>query len=226
VGRPGTHPVAALGRLTVADVDAAALTAWVREFARLVHEQRDTLTQLDAAIGDADHGANLDRGLVAVVSALGAGTPADPAAVLKTVATTLISTVGGASGPLYGTFFLRASGALHGGDDASLAVALRAGVDGVAARGKAERGDKTMLDALGPACDALEEALADGRSLADALRVAADGAALGRDATVPMIARKGRASYLGERSAGHQDPGATSAALLMEAAASALAGRS
>jgi phosphoenolpyruvate---glycerone phosphotransferase subunit DhaL len=105
-------------------------------------------------------------------------------------------------------------------------VALRAGVDGVAARGKAERGDKTMLDALGPACDALEEALADGRSLADALRVAADGAALGRDATVPMIARKGRASYLGERSAGHQDPGATSAALLMEAAASALAGRS
>jgi dihydroxyacetone kinase-like protein len=210
----------------VADgIDAAALTAWVQEFGRLVHEQRDALTRLDAAIGDADHGANLDRGLTAAVSALEAESPADPAAVLKAVATTLIRTVGGASGPLYGTFFLRASTALGEGDGPGLAAAMRAGVEGVAARGKAEPGDKTMLDALGPACDALDEALADGRPLDEALRAAAQGAARGRDATVPMIARKGRASYLGERSAGHQDPGAASATLLMEAAATALAGR-
>ena len=206
-------------------IDAAALTAWVKEFARLVHEQRDALTRLDAAIGDADHGSNLDRGLTAAVSALEAESPADPAAVLKAVATTLIRTVGGASGPLYGTFFLRASTTLGTGDGAGLAAAMRAGVEGVAARGKAEPGDKTMLDALGPACDALDEALADGRPLDEALRAAAQGAARGRDATVPMIARKGRASYLGERSAGHQDPGAASATLLMESAATALAGR-
>ena len=205
-------------------VDAAALTAWVREFARLVHEQRDRLTQLDAAIGDADHGANLDRGMTAAVAALEAQPADDPAAILKTVATTLIKTVGGASGPLYGTFFLRAAGAL-GGDGAALATAVRAGYDGVVARGKAERGDKTMLDALGPACDALDEALAAGKPLQEALRAAADAAAQGRDATVPMVARKGRASYLGERSAGHQDPGATSATLLVAAAASTLAGR-
>jgi phosphoenolpyruvate---glycerone phosphotransferase subunit DhaL len=202
--------------------DGAGLTAWVGEFARLVHEQRDELTRLDAAIGDADHGANLDRGMTAVMSALAAESPTDPAAVLKTVATTLIRTVGGASGPLYGTFFRRASGALGGGGSAAFAAALRAGLDGVAARGKAVPGDKTMLDALGPACDALEGALADGQSLAEGLHAAAKGAARGRDATVPMVARKGRASYLGERSAGHQDPGATSAALLVEAAATAL----
>ena len=226
MGRPGTHPVAALGRLTVADVvDAAALTAWVREFARLVHEQRDTLTQLDAAIGDADHGANLDRGMTAVVAALDAQPPDDPAAVLKTVATTLIKTVGGASGPLYGTFFLRAAGALDGGDGAALARAVRAGLGGVVARGKAEAGDKTMLDALIPACDALDEALAAGKSLGEALNAAAGAAARGRDATEPLVARKGRASYLGERSAGHLDPGAASTTLLVEAAATALTGR-
>jgi len=225
VGRPGAHPVAALGRLTVADVDAAALTAWVREFARLVHEQRDTLTQLDAAIGDADHGANMDRGMTAAVAALEAQPADDAATVLKTVATTLIKTVGGASGPLYGTFFLRAAGALDGGDGAALARAVRAGVGGVAARGKAEAGDKTMLDALIPACDALDEALAAGKPLSEALNAAAEAAARGRDATEPLVARKGRASYLGERSAGHLDPGAASATLLVEAAATALAGR-
>jgi dihydroxyacetone kinase-like protein len=206
-------------------VDAAALTAWVREFARLAHEQRDALTRLDAAIGDADHGANLDRGLTAAVAALEAQPTDDPAAVLKTVATTLIKTVGGASGPLYGTFFLRAAGALDGDDGRALAGAVRAGYDGVVARGKAERGDKTMLDALGPACDALDEAVASGGSLDDALRAAAAAAAAGRDATEPLVARKGRASYLGERSAGHVDPGAASATLLVEAAATALAGR-
>jgi dihydroxyacetone kinase-like protein len=206
-------------------LDAATLTDWVREFARLAHEQRDALTRLDAAIGDADHGSNLDRGLTAAVQALESSPPEDPAGVLKTVATTLIKTVGGASGPLYGTLFLRAAGALDGADGAALARALRAGVEGVAARGKAEPGDKTMLDALGPAVDALDEALGGGAALGDALRSAAEAAARGRDATVPMVARKGRASYLGERSAGHQDPGATSATLLLEAAATALAGR-
>lgn len=206
-------------------VDAAALTAWAREFARLVHEQRDRLTELDAAIGDADHGANLDRGMTAAVAALDAQPTDDAAAVLKTVATTLIRTVGGASGPLYGTFFLRAAGALDGTDGAALATAVRAGHDGVVARGKAERGDKTMLDALGPACDALDEALAAGAPLEEALGAAAEAAARGRDATEPLVARKGRASYLGERSAGHVDPGATSATLLVEAAATALAGR-
>jgi dihydroxyacetone kinase-like protein len=225
VGRPGAHPGAALGHLTVTDaVDGAAVTAWMKEFARLVHERRDILTDLDAAIGDADHGTNLDRGLAAAVSVLDAESPADPPAVLKAVATTLIRTVGGASGPLYGTFFLRASSVLGTGDGGALAAAVRAGVEGVAARGRAQPGDKTMLDALGPACDALDGALADGRRLDEALRAAAEGAALGRDATVPMVARKGRASYLGERSAGHQDPGATSAALLMEAAAATLPG--
>ena len=210
-------------------VDAAALTAWVREFARLVHEQRDALTQLDAAIGDADHGANLDRGMTAAVAALEATPSDDPAAVLKTVATTLIKTVGGASGPLYGTFFLRAAGAVDVGTDPThhgraLAAAVRAGYDGVVARGKAERGDKTMLDALGPACDALDEAVGSGKPLAEALGAAAEAAAAGRDATEPLVARKGRASYLGERSAGHVDPGAASATLLVQAAATALAG--
>jgi len=197
----------------------------VRRYSALVTSQRQRLIDLDAAIGDADHGINLDRGLAAAVATLDAEPPTDPAAVLRTVATTLIRTVGGASGPLYGTFFLRASTALGDGDGAGLAAAMRAGVKGVAARGKAEPGDKTMLDALGPACDALDEALAGSSRLDEALRAAAEGAARGRDATVPMVARKGRASYLGERSAGHQDPGATSATLLMEAAATTLAGR-
>jgi dihydroxyacetone kinase-like protein len=194
-----------------------------------VHEQRDALTQLDAAIGDADHGANLDRGMTAAVAALEAQSADDPAAVLKTVATTLIKTVGGASGPLYGTFFLRAAGALDVGTDPThhgraLAAAVRAGYDGVVARGKAERGDKTILDALGPAVDALDEALGSGKPLDEALGAAAEAAAAGRDATEPLVARKGRASYLGERSAGHVDPGAASATLLVEAAATALPG--
>jgi phosphoenolpyruvate---glycerone phosphotransferase subunit DhaL len=206
-------------------VDAAALTAWVREFARLVHEQRDALTQLDAAIGDADHGANLDRGMTAAVAALEATPSDDPAAVLKTVATTLIKTVGGASGPLYGTFFLRlgsASGTVTELSPDDFAKGLRAGLDGLVARGKPELGDKTMYDALHPALEALEAALAGGNSSRDAFDAAAAACRTGRDATTAMVARKGRASYLGERSAGHQDPGATSAALLLDAAAAVL----
>jgi dihydroxyacetone kinase-like protein len=210
----------------VADpIGAAELAAWLREFARLVHEEREHLTELDSAIGDADHGSNMDRGLAAAVAAVEEAAPATAGALLKKVGTTLVSTVGGASGPLYGTFFLRMGVALGDGDDVGpgqLAGGLRAGLDGVAARGKAERGDKTMLDALGPAVEALEAALADGRGLGDALGAARSAAEQGRDATIPLQARKGRASYLGERSIGHQDPGATSVELMVAAAVTAL----
>jgi dihydroxyacetone kinase-like protein len=215
-----------VGRLTVADeLDLPALQSWIREFARLVADRRDELTELDAAIGDADHGANMDRGMSAAVSALDTAPPADPSALLKQVGMTLISKVGGASGPLYGTLFLRMAGVAGNGelDAGTWARALRAGLEGVVARGKAEPGDKTMIDALGPACDALDAALAEGTSFAEALQRSAAAAARGRDATVPMLARKGRASYLGERSIGHQDPGATSATLLVDAAVTALA---
>lgn len=204
-------------------VGLAQVEAWLREFARLVKENRDFLTELDSAIGDADHGSNLDRGMAAVVEALGAAPPADAAALLKQTGMTLVSKVGGASGPLYGTFFLRMAGALgDGADGGALAAALRAGFDGVLARGKAEPGDKTMVDAMGPACEALEKSVSDSASLTDALGAASKAADEGRDATTPMLARKGRASYLGERSVGHQDPGATSTALLFQAAAATL----
>jgi phosphoenolpyruvate---glycerone phosphotransferase subunit DhaL len=208
------------------ELDTGRLQAWVREFARTVADHREELTELDSAIGDADHGANMDRGLAAAVAALDAAPPADPAALIKQVGMTLVSKVGGASGPLYGTLFLRMAGA--GGSTpwnaAAFGKALRAGLDGVIARGKAEPGDKTMLDALAPACDAIDAALADGKDLGAALRAGVDAARAGRDATVPMQARKGRASYLGERSIGHQDPGATSTVLMLEAAATTLAG--
>jgi phosphoenolpyruvate---glycerone phosphotransferase subunit DhaL len=207
-------------------VTIEGLEAWVREFAALIRANKDQLTQLDAAIGDADHGTNMDRGMTAVLAALdGDEPPASAAALFKQAGMTLVSTVGGASGPLFGTFFIRLSAAA--GDAAELepkvlATALRAGLDGIVARGKAEAGDKTMYDALAPAVDALDEALAAGSDLPSALATAAAAAEAGRDATIPMLARKGRASYLGERSVGHQDPGATSIALLMKAAESAL----
>ena len=208
-------------------VDLGLLDRWIREFARVIGENAGYLTDLDAAVGDADHGTNMDRGMKAVVARLDDATPRDLAEVCKQVATALISSVGGAAGPLYGTLFLRMAPAL--GSNASVeatafASALRAGVDGVAARGHAEPGDKTMLDALLPAVDELEAALADGAALHGALRRAADAAAAGRDATMPMVARKGRASYLGERSAGPLDPGAASSALLIAAAATAARG--
>jgi len=202
-------------------IDATAVRAWLVAFAQEVADHRELLTQLDSAIGDADHGANLDRGLTAVVAALDGIDRATPGELLKTTGMTLVSTVGGASGPLYGTLFLRMSGSA--GDEDSLdpsqfAAALRAGLEGVVARGRAQAGDKTMYDALAPACDALDEAIAEGLGLDDALGRAADAAEVGRDATIPMLARKGRASYLGERSVGHQDPGATSTALLVTTA--------
>jgi phosphoenolpyruvate---glycerone phosphotransferase subunit DhaL len=209
------------------DVDVEALAAWIGEFARLVSVKKDQLTHLDAAIGDADHGINMDRGMSAVVAALEDERPDSPAALLKLVGMKLVSTTGGASGPLYGTLFLRMATAA--GDVGSLNVegfskALRAGLDGVVARGKAEAGDKTMYDALAPSVDALDVALAGGASLSSALRAAVAAAEAGRDATIPMLARKGRASYLGERSKDHQDPGATSTYYLFKSAAEALSG--
>ncbi|MEU7906433.1 dihydroxyacetone kinase subunit DhaL [Actinoplanes sp. NPDC049118] len=207
-------------------VGTPALAAWMREFARLVAANRDLLTELDSAIGDADHGANMDRGMTAVLKALDGEDAGTPAMLLKRAGMTLISTVGGASGPLYGTAFLRmaaAAGAAGALDAQDCARVLRAALDGVVARGRAEAGDKTMYDALAPAVDALDAALAAGRDLGEALKAAVRAAEEGTAATIPMIARKGRASYLGERSAGHQDPGATSVTLLLTAAATALA---
>ena len=203
-----------------AALTVAELKDWLRGFARLITEHRDELTDLDAAIGDADHGDNMNRGMTAVLSSLSGSTVAE---VAKRTGMTLVSSVGGASGPLYGTFFLRfasAAGAVEALDLPAFAAAMRAGLDGLVARGKAERGDKTMVDALAPAVDALERHRDDPPGVAlEAARRAADE---GRDATVALQARKGRASYLGERSIGHQDPGATSAALLIQAATQTL----
>ena len=206
-------------------VDVDALTAWLGAFAEEIRANRDFLTQLDSAIGDADHGANMDRGMAAVVAKLAAEPPGTPRDLLKAAGMTLVSTVGGASGPLYGTLFLRM--AASAGDHASLdaaawGAALQAGLGGVVARGRAEAGDKTMYDALAPACAAYDEAVAGGAPIGEALAKAAEAAEAGRDSTTPMLARKGRASYLGERSIGHQDPGATSTALLIATAARTL----
>jgi dihydroxyacetone kinase-like protein len=206
------------------NVTTAVLEEWVRRFAHLVAENRDLLTELDAAIGDADHGSNMDRGMTAAVAALDASPPATAGALFSKVGMTLVSTVGGASGPLFGTLFLRIGGTLSDAEATSasqFAAALRAGLGGVVDRGKAVAGDKTMYDALAPAVEALDLALADGADLATGLKHAWHAAAAGRDATTPMLARKGRASYLGERSVGHQDPGATTIALLLEAATQA-----
>jgi phosphoenolpyruvate---glycerone phosphotransferase subunit DhaL len=203
-------------------VDARAVRAWLEAFAARVAENKAYLTQLDAAIGDADHGINIDRGMRAAMQKLDGVPGDDVGALLKTVGMALVSTVGGAGGPLYGTLFLQmgmktaGKSALDSGD---WAEALEAAVSGVQSRGKAEPGDKTMIDALVPAREAFAAALVEGASFADALRRSADAAEEGMRATVPLVARKGRASYLGERSAGHQDPGATSSHLLVRAAA-------
>jgi dihydroxyacetone kinase-like protein len=205
-------------------VTTAVLEEWVRRFAQLVAENRDLLTELDAAIGDADHGSNMDRGMTAAVAALDDSLPATAGALFSKVGMTLVSSVGGASGPLFGTLFLRMGSTLGDADNVSaadVAAALRAGLEGVVARGKAGPDDKTMYDALAPAADALEAALDEQATLAAGMKAAREAATAGRDATTPMLARKGRASYLGERSVGHQDPGATTVALLFEAATEA-----
>ncbi|WP_214366687.1 dihydroxyacetone kinase subunit DhaL [Pseudonocardia sp. H11422] len=207
------------------NIDGRALRAWLHEFARQVAENSDHLTALDSEIGDADHGSNMHRGMAAAVAAIDADPDAGPGPLLKLVGRTLVSTVGGAAGPLYGTLFLRmaaAAGDTGPLDAAGFAKALRAGLEGVVARGRTEIGDKTMVDALAPAVDALERELAAGAVLDTALAAAALAAAAGRDDTAGRVARKGRASYLGERSIGHQDPGSASATLLVEAAAAAL----
>jgi dihydroxyacetone kinase-like protein len=202
------------------------LTAWLTRFTELVTEQRAYLTELDSAIGDADHGANMARGMAAVIEKVGGAAPAAADELFKTVGMTLVTSVGGASGPLYGTLFLRmgtAAGAVTELDGAALGAALRAGLEGVVARGKPELGDKTMFDAMSPAVDAYDASLAEGASIADATAAAFAAAETGRDATIPLVARKGRASYLGDRSADHLDPGATSTAYLFQALAETLA---
>ena len=196
---------------------------WMRRFAGEMSEHREELVKLDTAIGDGDHGTNMDRGMKKAVEKLGEDELPDPGAVLKTTAMTLVSTVGGAAGPLYGTLFLQMGTALAGQDEVDLpayAAAWRKGLEGVQMRGKAEPGDKTMVDALIPAVEALESA----QDLDSGLQDAAEAAERGMQATTPLVARKGRASYLGERSKDHQDPGATSTYYLYKSAAEALSG--
>ena len=200
-----------------------AIEDWMKRFAAEVAENRSYLTKLDGAIGDGDHGTNMDRGMKKALERLEATDGDDIGASLKAVGMALVSSVGGAAGPLYGTLFLQMGQATAGKSEIDLAgftEALDAGVQGVIKRGKAEPGDKTMVDALLPALDALRSA--GGGDVAGALAQAAEAAREGMEATVPMVARKGRASYLGERSAGHRDPGATSTALLVNAAAETL----
>lgn len=203
----------------------AQILDWIRSYAAVVRENRDYLTQLDSAIGDADHGANMDRGFQAVAAKLPTLEDKDIGTILKTSGMTLLSTVGGAGGPLYGTLFMQFGTAGAGKDelsDADVVTMFDAGLKGVVSRGKAEVGDKTMVDALTPAVAALREAVDKGEPLPTALEAMRAAAEQGMTDTIPLVARKGRASYLGERSAGHQDPGATSSYLLLKTAAETL----
>jgi phosphoenolpyruvate---glycerone phosphotransferase subunit DhaL len=200
---------------------------WVRAFATTIADNKEYLTDLDSAIGDADHGINMNRGMQAVVAKIDGLETNDIGLLFKTVGMTLVSTVGGAGGPLYGTLFLQlgvATGGMTEIDAKAWLEALGAAVSGVQARGKAEAGDKTMLDALMPARGALAEAVGEGAGFAEALRRSMEAGEAGAKATIPLVARKGRASYLGERSVGHQDPGATSSYLLLKTAAETWSG--
>ena len=207
----------------------AQAVAWVRSTAAVLEEHAAELTKLDSAIGDGDHGTNMNRGFKAAVQRLDAlEGEADFGAVFRAVGMALIGKVGGASGPLYGSLFLGMGKELGDAgevEDQRLAAALRAGYDGVVARGRAQLEDKTMIDAWHPALEALDAALAAGRELGPALDEATAAAEEGMKATIPMIARKGRASYLGERSRDHQDPGATSTYLLLKTLADVVNGR-
>ena len=210
-----------MGRLSL-PVTRDTVLDWMTRFAASMQEHREELVRLDTAIGDGDHGTNMDRGMRKALEKLGAQEQTDAGMVLKTVAMSLISSVGGAAGPLYGTLLLQMGTALAGAQEVDLdqyAAAWRRGVDGVKARGKAEPKDKTMVDALMPAVEALEQA----SDLDAALRAAAEAAERGMRDTIPLVALKGRASYLGERSRDHQDPGATSTYYLCQTAAEALA---
>jgi len=201
-------------------MDAATISSWMREVEASVRAERDHLVQLDSAIGDADHGINMTRGFEAVVQALGADNGSPPGRLLIIAGRTLVSTVGGASGPLWGSA-LRSGGRVLGDqptfDGAQLAEVLAAALASVKDLGTASLGDTTMVDALAPAVKTLKSRTADGEPLAQAVDAAAAAAEAGMRATIPLQARKGRASYLGERSVGHQDPGATSTALIMRA---------
>ena len=208
------------------EISAATVSEWLKDYSEVISEHANELTDLDRQIGDADHGSNMARGMTAV-AALDPNSFASAAELLKKAGMTLVSTVGGASGPLYGTFFLRLSTVIKADGEPTaqlLADALDSGLAGIVARGKAEVGDKTLVDALSPAVDAVKKVAADGGSAAEALAKAAEAANEGRDATIEMVARRGRASYLGERSRGHQDPGATSMAMLVGSAARCLSG--
>ena len=195
---------------------------WINKSADVLKENREYLIELDSAIGDADHGANMDRGFKAVMTKMPDVTDKDIGTIAKTVGMTLLSTVGGAGGPLYGTFYLQIGMKSAGKMKLNLedwAIALEAAVDGIVMRGKAELGDKTMVDALTPAVNSLKNSLNGNTPLGEALQASADAAKQGMVETIPMVAKKGRASYLGERSAGHQDPGATSSYLILQVAA-------
>jgi dihydroxyacetone kinase-like protein len=196
--------------------------SWIKAYSQIISENKDYLTELDSAIGDADHGANMQRGFQAVLAKLPSVGDKDIGTILKTVGMTLISTVGGAGGPLYGTFFMQVGISLNEKMDFTLAdwaAALEAGNKGIVNLGKAAVGDKTMVDALTPAVQALKDANEGELSMSEALKKSAEAAEKGMKSTIPLVARKGRASYLGERSAGHQDPGATSSFLLLDTAA-------
>jgi len=198
-----------------------AVLDWIKAYAAAITASKDYLTRLDAAIGDGDHGTNMDRGFQSVLAKLPSVADKDIGTIFKTVGMTLVSTVGGAGGPLYGTLFIQMGTAAVGKMELTLAdwaAAVQAGVNGVVMRGKASLGDKTMVDALTPAAASLKNAAANGLAFGEALRQAEHAAGEGMTATIPLVARKGRASYLGERSAGHQDPGATSSYMLLKTA--------
>jgi dihydroxyacetone kinase-like protein len=195
-------------------VNQVQIVEWLQVFASVIDHHKEELTELDAAIGDADHGINMERGFKKVKSLLPSFADKDISSIFKTVSMTLISSIGGASGPLYGTWFLRASGVTAGKWEltaADILELLQAGLEGVIERGKAQLGDKTMVDVLSPAVLAYQQAVNEGMETVAALRVAVSAAEHGLHETIPMLAKKGRASYLGERSIGHQDPGGTSA---------------
>jgi phosphoenolpyruvate---glycerone phosphotransferase subunit DhaL len=203
-------------------ISSTGVRDWIRAYGAAIAEHRAELVRLDTAIGDGDHGTNMERGMRKAVEKVDDTAGEDIGAVLKAVGMALVSSVGGAAGPLYGTLFLQMGTASAGREELDLAgwtAALEAGVNGVQARGKAEPGDKTMIDALVPALEALRAAVDDGSGLAEALRRSADAAEEGMRATIPLEARRGRASYLGPRSVGHQDPGATLTQLLLAVAA-------
>ena len=207
-------------------ITSEMITRWMTACAECMTQNNGLLTRLDAAIGDGDHGINMARGFQTVMQKMPATSETDIGKLFKFIGMTLLSSVGGASGPLYGTFFLQMGSATMEKTNLSLpdwATALKTGVDGVGSRGKANPGDKTMMDALIPASQELLEASKQGCTLAEALERCVNAAQKGAEDTIPLVARKGRASYLGEHSAGHQDPGATSAWLILKCAQETLA---